>query len=259
MSEKYVDFISNVDFENAVKNVVLKYEKLKKELTTKEFFKNQVDPIKFLFDQKVFNQSDETKIEAEVARKLDKSVTNYIGEFHEELLGKIKGYTKYDIGYGYDIKADDDSLYADIKNKHNTVKGSNLKDLYKDLESYIKNSTNPNAKGYWVQIISSGNSFCKNWKIPSQNLSNPNIYKVSGDKFYEILTGNPNAFYEICTALPKVVDKVTSSLNMSELSKNTKVVEELMNKSDEQNTELLTQLFNETFSNYNGFPIINKK
>lgn len=53
-------------------------------------------------------------IEAEILRQIDKSVNNSIGTFHERILGGIEGF---EIGNfsGFDIKAKDDTLFADIK------------------------------------------------------------------------------------------------------------------------------------------------
>lgn len=251
----YVDFISNEDFEEVVRSLIEKYEKTKDEMSYKKFTANQIDPIKFTFDKNILDQSDEEKIKSEITRKIDKTITNAIGDFHEDLLGKIKGYKKYPVGYGYDIKADDNSLYADIKNKHNTVKGSDLKNLYKNLESYIQESENPNAKAYWVQIISNGKSFNQNWNIPKEDLNNPNIFKISGDKFYELLTGKKNAFYDMCIALPKVINKVKNENQYKKMAQNTQIINDLKATSENKNIDITTQIFNETFKHYNGFPI----
>src|SRR5699024_10113696 len=101
------------------------------------FTANQIDPIKFIFDKNILNQSDEEKIKSEITRKIDKTITNAIGDFHEDLLGKIKGYKKYLVGYGYDIKDDDNSLYVDIKNKNKKKNHINKKHEIK-IQSSIK-------------------------------------------------------------------------------------------------------------------------
>lgn len=251
----YVDFISDEDFEEVVRTLIEKYEKTKDEMSYKKFTANQIDPIKFIFDKNILDQSDEEKIKAEITRKIDRTIANAIGDFHENLLGKIKGYKKYPVGHGYDIKADNDSLYADIKNKHNTVKGSDLKNLYKDLESYIQKSKNPDAKAYWVQIISGGKSFNEKWNIPIEKLDNPKVFKISGDKFYELLTGKKNAFFEVCVALPSVINKVKNENQYKIMAENTQVIKKLKLTSEIENIDITTQIFNETFKNYNGFPI----
>lgn len=258
MKNKYVDFISDSDFEEVVSKLIDVYEEKKNAFTEKKFYENQVDPIKFIFDSKQFGQSDEEKIKAEISRKIDKSVTNAIGDFHENMLGKIPGYKNYSVGNGYDIKADDNSLYADIKNKHNTVKGSNLRDLYRDLVKYVDSSDHKDAKGYWVQIISNGASFNQNWVIPTHNLSDKRIFKCSGDKFYELLTGDSEAFLKVCMALPLAIDTINSRKQAVELDSSNAVFEKLKENAQKNDVDMLTEIFNTTFKNYAGFPIKHK-
>lgn len=258
MTNKYVNFISDFDFEEVVSKLINVYEEKKYAFTVQRFYENQVDPIKFLFDSKQFGQSDEEKIKAEISRKIDKSVTNAIGEFHENMLGKINGYKNYSVGHGFDIKADDNSLYADIKNKYNTVKGSNLPDLYRDLIRYVDSSDNKDAKGYWVQMISNGSSFNENWVIPSHNLSDPRIFRCSGDKFYELLTGDSEAFFKVCNALPLAIDTINSRKQAVELDSSNTVFEKLKENAQKNDVDMLTEIFNTTFKNYAGFPIKHK-
>lgn len=253
---KYVEFIEDDDFEDVVTELIEKYESVKEEYTLEDFFKNRVDPIKFVFDQAMFGQDDEAKISAEISRKIDKKINNFIGTFHERLLGKIDGVKNFPVGSGYDIKTEDDSIYAEIKNKFNTVKGSNAKDLYRELVSYVNNSSNPEAKAYYVHMIAQ-KSYNEQWKIPKHKLDDKRIFKISGDKFYELLTDNPNAFAEVCVALPLVIENVLKKMNIKDNAKNTDVLTELVYKSNNNNVDLMTEIFNENFENYLGFPIKN--
>lgn len=251
----YLKFISDEHLFVTIDTLFQKYERAKREFTIDQFFdKNMIDPIKLLFDMKFLGQSEEEKIVAEINRKIDKTLNNAIGEFHEQLLGGIEGVKSYPVGYGYDVKTDDDSIYADIKNKHNTVKGSNLKDLYRELAGYIASSPNPKAKGCWVQIISPSSIYI-NWKIPSQNLNNPNIYKVSGDKFYEILTGRENAFAELCAIMPKAIDDFLATKQISIKAENNNIYPILKSSAEARGTDIIKELFNKNFPHYNGFPI----
>ena len=38
------------------------------------------------------------------------------------------------------------------------------------------------------------------------------IRRVSLDKFYELVTGEADAFYQICVVLPEVIDEVIASM-----------------------------------------------
>lgn len=251
----YLDFISDEYLFDTINTLFQKYEKAKREFTIDQFFdRNMIDPIKLLFDMKFLGQSEEEKITAEINRKIDKTLNNAIGEFHEQLLGGIKGVRNYPVGYGYDLKADNDSIYADIKNKHNTVKGANLKDLYRELVGYVNSSSHPEPKAFWVQMISP-NSFVVNWEIPSHGLFDERIYKVSGDKFYAGLTGRPNAFAELCAILPKAIDDFLATKHISVKSENNNIYPKLKADAEARGSDIIKELFNKNFPHYDGFPI----
>lgn len=126
-------------------------------------------------------------IENEIMRQMDKSINNSIGTFHEQILGGIKGFEIGSLS-GYDIKAADNTLFADIKNKHNTMNSSAAESLFQKLSRYA--DTYKKAKCYWVQILAK-NSFCESWvgDINGKEYSHSRVFKISGDQFYALLTG----------------------------------------------------------------------
>ncbi|MBU0903579.1 MAG: Eco47II family restriction endonuclease [Firmicutes bacterium] len=257
MNEKnnnYVDFISDEHLLKCIEVLYLKYELAKQEFTLSKFYDNMIDPIKLLFDMRFLGQSPSEKILAEINRKIDKSLTNAIGEFHESLLDGIEGLKKFPVGEGYDVKSEDDLLFADIKNKHNTVKGSNQKDLYTELENYVSKDNSVMDRAYWVQMIAP-KSFIVNWKIPSQHKDNAKIFKASGDKFYELVTDNPNAFAELCEALPRAIDDFLKQNQITPQATNNTVFQTIAESAEKYDVDITRQLFNENFKHYNGFPL----
>ena len=82
-----------------------------------------------LFDSRFNDLSYDVLVTNEIARQVDKSINNAIGTFHENILGGIKGYQAGSLS-GYDIKAIDNTLFADIKNKHNTMNSSSVEALF---------------------------------------------------------------------------------------------------------------------------------
>lgn len=250
----YVSFISDEHLIYCVEKLFNAYESTKSEFTIEKFYSNQIDPFKLLFDTKFFGITDEEKVMAEIARQIDQTISNHIGDFHENIVSGIKGYSKHPVGEGFDITDDDCKLlFADLKNKHNTVTGTHLDNLHLKLSKYIEGK--PDAKSYYVQIISSGSSFCKPWKL--KGVTNPQVYKVSADKFYGILTKNPNAFAELCCALPKVVEDFLSDKDVKGAASTNQVYSELISRCNSNNVSFTTQLFNDTFKKYDGFPINN--
>lgn len=254
---KYVSFISDEDLLAAIEELYNVYYKAHGEIKMADFYKNKIDPIKLLFDKEFLNQSIEDVINLEIIRKKDKTISNGIGDFHETLLGSISGYDKYAVGSGYDIKADDDSIYVDVKNKHNTVKGSNLPDLYDDLIKYVDNSTNEDAKAYWAQIIANG-SFNEAWKIPAHNKDDERIFKISADQLYSLMTGIDDSFKQLCVALPTAIIDFLEDKEPIGSEENT-IYLNLKEQSRENNTDIITELFNKTFDVYLGFPIKNEE
>ena len=132
-------------------------------------------------------------MEAEILRQVDKSINNSIDTFHQQILAGILGYQRGNHS-GFDIKAEDDTFFADIKNNHNTVNSSVAQSLFQKLVHYA--DTYKKAKGYWVQILAKG-SFSERCfgEINKKKYSHTRVYKISGDQFYYLLTGRRNAFY----------------------------------------------------------------
>ena len=86
MNTYNLGFISDVDIFQHVKNTVEKYRFV---INLKAFNKNIIDPIKLTFDAKIYGKTIDEVIEAEVLRQLDKSNTNHIGYFHQNIFSFI--------------------------------------------------------------------------------------------------------------------------------------------------------------------------
>lgn len=145
------------------------------------------------------------------------------------------------------------TLFAEIKNKSNTVKGENKKDLFKKIKKVADKY--PNAICYYVQI-NSPVSINRKWSLSYEDdgeiikLSHNRIFEISADKFYEILTGDPKAFFKLCTIIPTVITK----LKLEDFQDYSPVVyKELYNKSLLNKNTILEQLFLDSFSSYEGF------
>lgn len=251
MSHKYVDFISDEHFIECIKNLHNAYLKAKANITKKKFYNNKIDTIKLTFDAK-FNHLEEDKIiQTEILRQIDKSINNSIGTFHEEILGGIKGFER---GFqsGFDIKATDNTLFADIKNKHNTMNSSSAESLFQKLASYADNYKS--AKCFWVQILAK-NSFHEPWfgEINGKEYSHSRVFKISGDQFYALLSGNENAFYDLYTALPKAINDYLLSFESEKLKSEDSSLSEILEETKQSKRSILNQITFENYSYYLGF------
>lgn len=251
MKNKYVDFISDEHFLDCVANLHNAYLKAKKNITKKNFYSNKVDTIKLTFDAKFNDINEESLIEAEILRQIDKSINNSIGTFHEQILGGIKGFEVGKLS-GFDIKATDDTLFADIKNKHNTMNSSSAESLFQKLSKYA--DTYKKSKCYWVQVLAKS-SFCELWKgeINGKEYSHSRVYKISGDKFYALLSGNEDAFFQLYKNLPIAVNDYLNSIEKAKSSAENSALKEIKNETKTSKRTILDQITFENYSYYFGF------
>lgn len=89
---KFVDFVSDEDFLECVRKVVDSYQTLDENITPTSILtesKNTIDEFKTIFDVCVNQISFDEWSKIELTRQQDKTINNKIGEFHQELLGKV--------------------------------------------------------------------------------------------------------------------------------------------------------------------------
>ena len=251
MSNKYVNFITDDHLWDCICNLHKAYLKAKNDISKKKFYINKIDTIKLTFDAKFNNLDEESIIHTEILRQIDKSLNNSIGTFHEQILGGIDGYEIGSLS-GYDIKATDNTLFADIKNKHNTMNSSAAEALFQKLSRYADN--NKLSKCYWVQILAKG-SFNELWHgdINGKEYSHSRVYKISGDRFYSLLTGEEDALYQLYKSLPLAINDYLNKLEHKEDFIETSAVEEIKSDSLKNQRTLLDQITFENYSHYLGF------
>ncbi|HAN78258.1 MAG TPA: Eco47II family restriction endonuclease [Bacteroidales bacterium] len=251
MENKYVNFISDEHLLNCIATLYKSYVKAKSNVSKKNFYSNKVDTIKLIFDAKFNEINEESLIQTEILRQIDKSINNSIGTFHEQILGGIKGYEIGNLS-GFDIRATDDSLFADIKNKHNTMNSSSSEALFQKLAGYA--DTYKKAKCYWVQILAK-NSFLELWsgEINGKEYSHSRVYKISGDRFYSLLSGQEDALFQLYTALPIAINDFLNLINDEETSHENSALSEIKSEIEISKRSIIDQITFENYSYYLGF------
>jgi hypothetical protein len=251
MSNKYISYVSDEHLLECIKNLHNSYLKAKNNVSKKSFYSNKVDTIKLTFDSKFNNINEENLIQAEILRQIDKSINNSIGTFHEQVLGGIAGYEVGNLS-GFDIKAKDETLFADIKNKHNTMNSSSAEALFQKLARYA--DTYKKAKCYWVQILAKG-SFNESWKgeINGKEYSHSRVFKISGDQFYALLSGEKNALFQLYKSLPLAISDYLQSIEEKGSKKENSALEEITSETEKTNRTILDQITFENYSYYLGF------
>lgn len=207
---KYVDFVSDEDFLESVKWVCDAYKELTNEIDMNELQKNTLDPFKMVFDMINSKVTFDEWAKGERTRQLDKTINNKIGEFHQKLLGKVKGWK--DLGtsseLGVDLEAKDRSRFIELKNKWNTMNSGGIMKTREKLEDARKKY--PKATAYWGFIVGNkGESGEGVWEYGPMH--DDKIRQAWGAKVYEIVTGDANALRKVWEALPKAISDLTKS------------------------------------------------
>lgn len=251
MNNKYVDFISDEHLQSCIADLHKSYVRAKENITKQNFYLNKVDTIKLTFDSYFNEINEENLIQAEILRQIDKSINNSIGTFHEQILGGIEGFEVGSLS-GFDLKAKDNTLFADIKNKHNTMNSSSAEALFQKLARYADDYKK--AKCYWVQILAKS-SFNEKWvsEINGKEYSHSRVYKISGDQFYALISGYDDAFFKLYKALPIAIADFLKTANQKGSTEENTALNEIMNETLKTERKILDQITFENYSYYLGF------
>ncbi len=251
MKNKYVSFISDKHLLECVGNLHKSYLKAKNNITKENFYNNKVDTIKLTFDSKFNGIDEESLVAAEILRQIDKSINNSSGTFHEQVLGGIKDFEIGNLS-GFDIKATDNTLFADIKIKHNTANSSSLESLFQKLARYA--DTYKKANCYWVQILAK-RSFNEKWagNINGKEYSHSRVFKISGDQFYALLTSKEDSLLQLYKALPVAIKDYLVKIGQVEEDINNSALSEIKSEIKKSKRRILDQITVENYSYYLGF------
>ncbi len=237
MHDYNLGFISNEDIFEHVKNTVRLY---RVSIDLKEFNANIIDPIKLTFDSKVYGKSLREVIETECLRQIDKSNQNHIGYFHQNLFRYAPGWTVPP--KGFDVVNEERHIFAELKNKHNTMNSRAALSVYSFMQNKILHDDK--AVCMLVEVISKKSQNTK-WHFGSY--SHDNIRKVSIDRFYEIVFSDKDAFRKLYEVLPRIISDALKDEAMGSIQNS--VHEQLNGISP----NLLESLYLLAFRTYEGF------
>ena len=242
MRKYNLGFIGDQDLFDHVKNIVGNY---RFNINLADFNKNIIDPIKLTFDSKIYKKTIKDLINGEVIRQIDKSNTNHIGYFHQNIF-KYIGHDWIVPKSGFDIINENKKIFVEMKNKHNTMNSSSSQKTYMTmLQQLIRD---PESTCMLVEVVATKSQNIP-WCVSLNGESNKQekIRRVSIDQFYKIVTGDPYAFRNLCQILPTVISDATKEIQLQEVE-NT-VLTELMKISD----NLLESIYLFSFKKYEGF------
>ncbi|MCM1483688.1 MAG: Eco47II family restriction endonuclease [Muribaculaceae bacterium] len=242
MRQYHLGFISDAQIYRHVKSTVESY---RRHITLAQFNKNIVDPIKLTFDAKVYGKTIEQAIEDECFRQIDKSNTNSIGYFHQNIF-RYAGNGWSVPRRGFDVENDTMHIYAELKNKHNTMNSAAAQKTYIKMQGKILDDDR--ATCYLVETIAKRSQDIP-WQITvdGRKRSHRGIRKISMDRFYALVFNDDKAFFKLCMALPSIIEDVVKE--NEELTLINTVYSELT----ENNPDLLASLYLMAFASYEGF------
>ena len=143
------------------------------------------------------------------------------------------------------------TYYVEMKKKHNTMNSSASGKTFMKMQNHLLNAEDKDRSICALVEVIAKKSQNKPWVITLDKIKqtpNEQLRRISIDKFYEIVTGNPNAFKMICEQLPVTIEKVIADNKALQVEKDT-VFEEL----ETINKDTLLALYKLTFSTYEGF------
>jgi hypothetical protein len=249
MKDYKLDFIDSKDLYNHVFDTVSRYSF---SMDLKKFNSNLIDPVKLTFDSIVYNQEIKETIENEVLRQLDKSNSNLIGYFHQNIFKYIsEGWSVPTVGY--DIINENEKVFVEMKNKHNTMNSSSSAKTYMRMQNTLIQDSS--SKCYLVEVIAKASQDIP-WVITLDKVkqaSVDHIRRMSIDNFYKLVTKKDDAFVSLCHVLPEVISDVVANLKNRE--KSNTVFAELNDVSE----DLMTSLYLLSFKHYEGFNSFNLK
>lgn len=208
-----LSFISDAALHTAVTHLLEIATKARAK-ADKDFERNVIDPFAVLFEMSGFKADEAAWLAGEKNRQAQKSLQNHVGTFHQAILGMMQGWQDLGTGSVVDAVCPDKKIIAEIKNKHNTVKGSDKVKVYDQMETLVmtKGHQYKDFTAYYVEIIpKSGLRYDKEFTPPDSakgqpRRANPLIRQIDGYSFYALATGVPDALEQLFTALPDVIE-----------------------------------------------------
>ena len=223
-----------------------------------------------IFDKTVYQASWEEIVSNEIFRQRDKSNNNDIGYFHQRIFQYIANCRVPDNGKegGWDVIFEDPAgifvtdgisvhtVYVEMKNKHNTMNSASAGKTFIKMQNQLL--TDDDYACFLVEAIAQRSQNIK-WEttVDKKKVGHKLIRRVSLDQFYALVTGQENAFYQMCMVLTSIIQKAVDELEGSIVPHDTVIGElkELAKKQniDDENLAVAMAVYMLGFGSYKGF------
>lgn len=254
-------FISEEDFCKHVENTIRQYGDKLEPYDLKRFNKNIIDPVKLIFDKTVYKFSWDEIVKNEIFRQRDKSNNNDIGYFHQRIFQYVQNCEVPDKGWDVVfakklgiVVSDGDTVsrvFVEMKNKHNTMNSAASGKTYIKMQGQLLEDDD--CACFLVEAIAKKSQNVP-WAVTvdEKQQKHRRIRRVSMDKFYGLVTGQDDAFYQLCMVLPEVIEKVVSGAAATTVPHDS-VLDELDGMAKAKGGSFAMALYMLGFGSYNGF------
>ena len=252
----YVDYMSDEKLLAAIGKLYATYGRAFSEKSLEDINKNIIDPFKFQFDTAFLHGNNpENTLRNEIFRQNDKSIANAIGLFHQQLLGSIDGFMETP-NLPCDVRKEDNTIFAEVKNKFNTMNVRSAAGVYDELAGLAKSY--PDAMCYLVEIVAKKSRDAV-WSITINQTvqQHKRIHVISADRFYALATGKEDALRDLVNALPDAIhdflQRASKEHHWNDTNRRTKAYEELCERADGYEIGIIEQIYRMAFPDYIKF------
>ena len=256
-----LSYIAEEDFLRHVEATIQQYGDKLEKYDVQKFNRNVIDPIKLIFDKTVYKFSWEEIVKNEIFRQRDKSNNNDIGYFHQRIFQYMTDCevpaSGWDVVFSKEqgIDASDGDVvsrvFVEMKNKHNTMNSSASGKTYIRMQSQLL--ADDDCACFLVEVIAKQSQNIA-WvvSVDGQQKKHRRIRRVSMDKFYSLVTGQEDAFYQMCMVLPGVIEKAVANSVANAIPKDS-VIDELNDIAKSKDGPFVLALYMLGFKTYIGF------
>lgn len=182
-------------------------------------FKTPPDPFTLVAHAILTNYPLKKALQFEPERALNKTLSNNVGLWHQHVLGLANGWVDAgSSGGGVDLRTSPGivhphtgtPIFAEVKNRFNTIKSSDEKKLWDSLDIVARSN---NATSYVFQIVpQTSNRYDCPWDV-SGRTARDHVRCCDGVTAYEMVFGYKNALIELYEVFPALLSDVASKAN----------------------------------------------
>ena len=148
------------------------------------------------------------------------------------------------------------TVYVEMKNKHNTMNSASAGKTFIKMQNQLLNDDD--CACFLVEVIAQRSQNIK-WEttVDKKKVGHKLIRRVSLDQFYALVTEQKDAFYQMCMALPTVIEKAVKDFEGTIVPHDT-VIDELREMAAKQDIEyedmaIAMAAYMLGFGSYKGF------